>query len=214
MKKFFIVTILLLALLAFGLQTTKGKAVPVDLSALRAIPLTFGPFHAISSNDAELTSRASMTDGSVGLDRVYVNGAGTRTELAVVPQTIGQHVPLMCDRYGGYTIISETQSALPGNPGVRFNKLIVRGSADHLVSTCLYYWKTADGVFVTRPNHSLGFIAIRWSDHQQGLFVNACAQGGDVVSPDTEQALQNLLGESYSQIASVFPAVFRNSTKD
>ncbi|HEV2277591.1 MAG TPA: hypothetical protein VGS02_05430 [Acidobacteriaceae bacterium] len=214
MKRVFVGTILLLALLAFGLQPTKGKAVPVNLSALRAIPLTLGPFHAISTNDAELTGRASVTDGSVGLDRVYVNGAGTRTEITVIPQTIGQHVPLMCNRYGGYTIISETQTALPANPGVRFNRLTVRGSADHLVTTCLYYWKTADGVFVTRPNHSLGFIAVRWSDHQQGLFVNICAQGSDAVSPGTEQALQNLLDDSYPQIARAFPAVFRNSTKD
>lgn len=214
MKKIAVGIILVLALIGFGLQPTRGKAVPVDLSALRSMPLVLGPFRASANNDMELTSSASITDGSIGLERTYRDDDGRKLEIVVVPQTIGQHVPLLCDRYGGYAIVSESQMSLPGIPKLRFNELTVRGNSDHLVTTCAYYWKTADGFFAPEPNHSLGLIAARWSDHQQGLFVNVCSVAGDTDQTTAEKALESLLGETYPEVSRLFPAVFRNSTKD
>lgn len=208
MKKLFVGVVLLLALIGFALQPTKGRAVPVNLSALRQIPLTLGSFHAISGNDTELTNGPVVTDGSVGLERTYVNEAGTKFQIYVAPQTIGQHVPILCDRYSGYTIVSEAQLGLPDHPGVRFNSLTVRADADNRVSTCLYYWRTAEGTFVPRPNHSLGMIAVRWSDHQQGMLVNVCAEGENATAPSTQQEMEALLDTSYPEIARLYSTVF------
>ena len=208
MKTISVGLILLLALIGFALQPTRGRPVPVNLSALRHLPLTLGAFHAISGNDAELTSGPVVTDGSVGLERTYMNEAGTEFQIVVVPQTIGQHVPIMCDRYSGYTVMSESQLGLPNNPAVRFNVLTVRGNADGRVSTCLYYWKTAEGTFAPRPNHSLGMIAVRWSDHQQGLLVNVCSEGEQATAPDTQREMHTLLDASYQEIARLYSTVF------
>lgn len=208
MKQLFVAIILLLVLIGFALQPTKGKAVPVNLAALRAMPLTLGTFHAVTNNDAELDSVRSTTDGGEGLDRTYIDGGGRKIEMVVEPQTIGQHVPLLCDRYSGNTIVSETQLALPSIPSVRFNELTLKDDSGKEVSTCLYYWKTDEGVFVPRPNHSLGMIAARWSDHQQGLLVNICASDEQAGAPGTTPAMEELLKQSYQQVERLYPAVF------
>ena len=212
MRAVYIGVILLLALIAFALQPTKGKPIPVDISALRAFPLTLGSFHAVSQNDAELAPGLSVTDGSVGLDRTYVDNNGRRFEMVVIPQTIGQHVPVLCDRYGGYTIVSETQMAMPENPQVRFNRLTLHATSGNADSTCNYFWKTANGSFVPKPNHSLGVIAARWSEHQQGLFVNICSE--DIGKQGAGADLAGVIEDSYIQAARLYPAVFRIPTKD
>ena len=208
MTRFFVGAIFVVALVGFALQPTTGRPVPVELSALRGMPLTLGDFTAVSDNSADLVTGPTITDGSDGLDRIYQDKAGRKYHLYVAPQTIGQHVPIQCDRYGGYRIISETQGTLREHPDVRFNELTVQSDADKAMSTCLYYWKTAGGSFVPKPNHSLGMVAVRWSDHQQGLLVNVCTTE-DVRSRDMQRSLEQLIDQSYPEVARLYPVVFR-----
>lgn len=211
MKKISVGMILLLALIGFGLQPTKGKPVPVDLSELRELPPTLGTFHEVTNNDAELANSPAYTDGSEGLERDYLDETGAKFNVYVAPQTIGQHVPIFCFRYGGYTILSETQHVLPDNTQIRFNRILVRDSSTSTVSTCVYFWKSANGVFVPEPNHSLGMIAVRWADHQQGLLVEICAKGQKASTPEADESLQRLLRSSYPEIEKLYPAVFRST---
>ena len=93
MKKVYVAAILVLAVFGFGLQPTKGKAVPVSLAALHSLPATLGAFHEIDNNDAELMASPAYTDGSQGLQRDYRDDSGQVLNLYVALQTIGQSRP-------------------------------------------------------------------------------------------------------------------------
>lgn len=214
MRKAFLPCIVLLALIGFALQPSKGRPAVVDLSPLRGFPHRIGDLHSTSDNDAILAPGRQATDGSVGLERYYGDGAGRRFYVYIAPQTIGQHAPIMCYRYGGYAVLSESQQVLAGGPQLRFNKLVVQDAASNKISTCVYYWKTADGIFVPRPNRSLGMIAARWSDHQQGLLVEICSEDDRAATPETEEILASLVRTTFPTVSELYPHVFSATTKD
>lgn len=213
MKKLFFPAILLCAVVGFALRPPAKRRISVNLAALTSFPTQLGEFHSVTDNNQVLLQNPS-DDNSLGLDRDYVDVAGTKINLYIVPQVIGSHAPPNCANYGGDSVLAFSRITLPSNPAISADHMMVQSADDNTLRSCLYYWKTADGTLSTDPKHSIGWMAWLWVQDHKGLQVRVCANGSDAAGPQTEKALQDFARATYPEAARLYPAVFRISTKD
>ena len=205
MKRLFFPVIVLTTVVAFALRPPAGKPFRVHLAPLATFPTQISAFRAVSDNNQLLLSEPA-TDGSIGLDRVYTDDQGTRFDVYIAPQMLGQHVPATCLNYAGDSVLALSRRSLPGNPEIIVNQISVQPPGPVPTRTCLYYWKTADGSYAPAPKQSVGEMAWFWlSQNHAGVLVEIC----------TEQAGSSTLGlmetfarASYPEAARLYPFIF------
>ena len=210
MKKLFFPTILLCSVIGFALRPAPRKLL-IYLPPLASFPNQLGDFHSLSDNNKVLAANPD-TDGSAGLERTYTNAAGTKVDLYIAPQVLGQHVPADCLNYAGSSILALSKVAIPGDPAINANRLYVQDGVDNTKSTCIYYWRTANGSFAPDPQHSIRSFVWSWNEQEPGVLVRICMKAPPADS-ETEEALASLARASYSQTGRLYTAVFPNATK-
>lgn len=213
MKKLFFPAILLCAVVGFALRPPAGrKRIPVNLAPLASFPGQLEGFRSVTDNN-QLLLRNPTDDDTLGLDRDYVDLAGTKINLYIVPQVIGSHAPPNCANYDGDSVLAFSRITLSGNPAISADQMTVQSADDNTRRSCLYYWKTAGGTLSTDPQHSISWMAWTWVQDHNGLQVRVCANGSDVASPESEKALQEFARATYPDAARLYPAVFGNDAK-
>jgi hypothetical protein len=210
MKKLFFPAILLCSVIGFALRPAPYKLV-IYLPPLASFPTHFGDFHTVSDNDKVLLQNPE-TDGSVGLERTYMNAAGTAVDVYIAPQMLGQHVPAECYNYAGASILSVSQLTLPGAPSFPADRMSLQDGVDDTRNTCLYYWKTATGSVAPDPNHAIRELASSWNHREPGILVRVCMKT-PADNPQTDEILAALARGSYSPAGSLYSAVFPDTTK-
>lgn len=210
MKRLFFPAILLCSVIGFALRPAPRKLL-IYLPPLASFPNQLGAFHTVSDNNKVLFANPD-TDGSVGLDRTYTNASGTTVDLYIAPQILGEHVPADCLNYAGSSILSLSKLTIPGDPAISANRLYVQDAVDNTKSTCVYYWRTANGSFAPDPEHSIRSFVWSWNVQQPGVLVRICMKAAPGDS-GTEETLASLVRASYSQTGRLYGAIFPNTTK-
>lgn len=202
MKRLFFPFIGIIAVVGFALQRPADKR--LRIAPLADFPEQISVFRTVSGNN-ELLFSDPYTDGTVGLDRVYVDDHGTKLAVYIAPQILGQHAPPVCLNYSGDSLLALSQRVLPGDPAIIVNQISAQAPGTVTPRSCLYYWKTADGSFAPEPKHYVREMTWASIQHRPGVLVEICTeQAGSTAG----LAMEAFAQASYPEAAKLYARIF------